>query len=415
MQPNPAPNAVSAPLTADQRKLLFFLSAATFFEGFDFLAITQVLPHIRSDFGLSPSGAGLLVGVANIGPILACFIVRRIDVLGRRKVMQYTLLGYALFTLFSGLSPEAFTFTAAQLLARMFLIGEWATSMVYAAEAFPAARRGQAIGLIQAAAALGAVTCGGLAPVLMHAPWGWRTVYFFGAIPVLLLLFLRRNLKETDRFLAVQPAARVNRPLLDLMRGPSRGRVLQVALLWGLLYVGTHNATTFWKEFAMTERGMTDAAVGVSLTIAAVCAMPFVFGVGHLLDYLGRRRGAAVIYPIAALGVVGAFTLTGQIALTVAMAMTIFGASAVLPVAEAYTTELFATEVRGDAFAWSNNLLGRLGPVLSPPLVGLAAEHVGWGPAVAATAAASVLALILIWTVLPETSGRELEEIAEAA
>ncbi len=415
MQPDTTLNAASAPLSADQRKLLFFLSAATFFEGFDFLAITQVLPHIRHDFGLSPSGAGLLVGVANIGPILACFIVRRIDTLGRRKVMQYTLLGYALFTLLSGMAPEAYSFTAAQLLARMFLIGEWATSMVYAAEAFPAARRGQAIGVIQAVSALGAVTCGGLAPLLIQAPWGWRTVYFFGAIPVVLLLFLRRNLKETDRFLAVAKKDRVNRPLLEIMRGPDRLRVLKVALLWGCVYVGTHNATTFWKEFAMTERGMTDGQVGVSLTIAAVCAMPFVFGVGHVLDYFGRKKGAAIIYPIAALGVFGAFTLTGQVPLTIAMAMTIFGASAVLPVAEAYTTELFATPMRGDAFAWSNNLLGRLGPVLSPPLVGVAAERFGWGPSVAATSLACLLGLLLIWTALPETSGRELEDLSKAA
>ena len=387
MQPDTTLNAASAPLSADQRKLLFFLSAATFFEGFDFLAITQVLPHIRHDFGLSPSGAGLLVGVANIGPILACFIVRRIDTLGRRKVMQYTLLGYALFTLLSGMAPET----------------------------FPAARRGRAIGIIQAASALGAVTCGGLAPLLIQAPWGWRTVYFFGAIPVVLLLFLRRNLKETDRFLAVAKEDRVNRPLLEIMRGPNRLRVLKVALLWGCVYVGTHNATTFWKEFAMTERGMTDGQVGVSLTIAAVCAMPFVFGVGHVLDYFGRKKGAAIIYPIAALGVFGAFTLTGQVPLTIAMAMTIFGASAVLPVAEAYTTELFATPVRGDAFAWANNLLGRLGPVLSPPLVGLAAERFGWGPSVAATSLACLLGLLLIWTALPETSGRELEDLSKAA
>ena len=410
-----APDPSSTPLTSDQRRLLIFLSAATFFEGFDFLAITQVLPHVRADFGLSQSETGLLVGVANIGPILACFIVRLIDRIGRRKVMQYTLLGYAGFTLASGLAPDPYSFAIAQLLARMFLVGEWATSMVYAAESFPAERRGQAIGIIQGVAALGAVTCGGVAPLLMKLEVGWRAVYFFGAIPVVILLFARRNLKETERFLAVANAEQNRRALWDIVRGPHRLRVLTVALLWWLVYVGTHNATTFWKEFAMTERGMTDGQVGVSLTIAAVCAMPFVFAVGPMLDRLGRRGGAAIIYPVAALGVLGAFTLTDRVGLTIAMALTIFGASAVLPVVEAYTTELFPTELRGDAFAWANNLLGRLGPVLSPPLVGIAAEHVGWGPAVATTSVANILALILIWAALPETRGRELEDISGSA
>jgi putative MFS transporter len=82
------------------------------------------------------------------------------------------------------------------------------------------------------------------------------------------------------------------------------------------------------------------------------------------------------------------------------------------PVLNAFTTELFPTEYRGDAFAWANNLLGRLGYVLSPFVVGFAAERVGWGPAVSATALFQLLSLVLILLLLPETNQRELEETA---
>jgi putative MFS transporter len=88
----------------------------------------------------------------------------------------------------------------------------------------------------------------------------------------------------------------------------------------------------------------------------------------------------------------------------------IFGASAVLPVLNAFTAELFPTHMRSDGFAWANNLLGRTAAVASPVVVGLIAEDTGWGPAVAATAIGPVLALVLILATMPETRGRELED-----
>ena len=76
----------------------------------------------------------------------------------------------------------------------------------------------------------------------------------------------------------------------------------------------------------------------------------------------------------------------------------------------AYTTELFPTAIRGDAFAVANNLLGRVGYVVAPAVVGWGAGHIGWGRAVSLTVIPLVVALVLILARLPETRGRELEE-----
>jgi putative MFS transporter len=81
-------------------------------------------------------------------------------------------------------------------------------------------------------------------------------------------------------------------------------------------------------------------------------------------------------------------------------------------VLNAFTTELFPTDVRGDAFAWANNLIGRIGYVVSPLLLGLAATAGGWGPVLRLTALATLLAILLILIFLPETRARELEETA---
>jgi putative MFS transporter len=93
----------------------------------------------------------------------------------------------------------------------------------------------------------------------------------------------------------------------------------------------------------------------------------------------------------------------------------IVGITGVGVVMAAYTAELFPTDLRGDAFAWSNNLLGRFSLLIAPPLVGLAAERYGWGLAVSFTAICPAIALALILSLLPETSGRELEETSRAS
>jgi MFS transporter, putative metabolite:H+ symporter len=390
------------------RTLLFLLGVATFFEGFDFLALTQVLPQLRATWGLDEQQGGLLVGVANIGPVLAFFLIRQADRLGRSRVLTWTIAGYTVCGLLSAAAPNAWAFAIAQLFARAFLIAEWATCLVYAAEVYPAEQRGRAIGLLQALAAVGAVVCAGLTPLLLSSPLGWRTVYVVGAIPLLLLGWARRGLPESPRFVASQAG------LFDIWRSPSRGRMLQLAVLWAGAYTGTHLALTFWKEYAVNEALLSDAVVGRTLTIAAVVGMPFVFGVGSLLDTVGRKWGAAIIFPITAASVFGAFTLRDPVGLTVSMTGVIFGCSAVLPVLEAYNAELFPSERRGDAFGWSNNLLGRLANVVWPPIVGAVAVTVGWGDAVRWSAFALIGTLALLWWWLPETRGRELEDTARA-
>ncbi len=403
-----APKGPAAPLDDYQRRLVIFLSVATFFEGYDFIALSQILPTLRTEFHLSPRGGGAMVGFINVGTMLAALLVRRADVWGRRRVLALTITGYTLCSLATALAPEVYSFSLLQLLARVFLIGEWAIAMVYAAEEFPAERRGFVIGLIQGFSSLGSIACAGVVPLLLKTSIGWRSVYVVGAIPLAMMAFARRNIRETSRFEHTRHEDRA--PLLALLGGPWRNRVLLVALAWFFTYACTQSAVTFWKEFAVAERGFTDKAVGAAITLAAVGSMPLVFAAGKLIDVLGRRMGAVVIFTLTAAGVVGAYSLRNPVALTVGLAGAIFGTSAVLPVLNAFTSELFPTEARGDAFALANNLMGRISYVLAPFAVGVMAQQSGWGFAVSVTAIGPLLALAVILAALPETRGRELEE-----
>jgi putative MFS transporter len=391
--------------------LFVFLSVATFFEGYDAIALTQILPNVRAEMGLTELHAGILVASVNVGTVLAFFFVRRADRWGRRRVLTITIAGYTFFTFLSGLSWDVTSLALFQCLARVFLIAEWAVAMVVAAEEFSADRRGLVIGVLQGFSSLGAVLCAGVAPLLLQTPWGWRSVYFVGVLPLVILMYARRGLRETERFAKQQEeGAAPEQPLWSLLRGPYKKRILQLALIWLCAYACAQTVINFWKEFAVAERAMTDAQVGASITIAALGSMPLVFVAGKLLDVIGRRAGAVIIFTTLSLGTFGSYTAEDPVVLTISLGLAIFGVSAVLPVLNAFNTELFPTELRGGAFALSNNLLGRIGYVLAPLAVGALAVDVGWGAAVRWTAVFPLLALGFIFLFLPETKGRELEE-----
>lgn len=399
-----------SPLTPYHRRLFVFLSVATFFEGYDFLALSQVLPNLQDKMGLSDSDLGLLSSAISLGTIVAYALVHLADRWGRRRVMTLAILGYATLTFMTAWSRTPYDFALYQFAARVFLVAQWALSMVYAAEEFPADRRGFAIGVIQGCNALGSITCAAVAPLLLSTPLGWRAVYFVGVAPILLVVYARRNLHETRRFSQHLAGPGQRRGLLDILRSPHRRRVFQLAAVWGLTYVSTNTAILFWKQFAVDERGFTDAQVGQAITIATIAAMPFVFAVGRFLDAWGRRPSAVLIYTLTALFVVLAYQLRGFWILTGCLTVAVFCSVALLSLLNAYTTELFPTALRADAFAWANTLLGRWGYVLAPGLVGHAAERIGWGNAVSLTSVAVVGALLLTLRFFPETSGRELEE-----
>lgn len=405
-------DSAKVPFSSYQRRLLIFLSVASFFEGYDFFALTQILPNLRADLHVSITGGGYLVGFINFGTVLAFILARKADRWGRKPVLTATIAGYTIFTFLSGLAPNVYVFAVLQMVARIFLIAEFATSIVIAAEEFSARARGTVLGVITAAAGFGAIVCAGVVPMLLHTAYGWRSVYLVSIVPLVLLAIARTGLKETGRFSEqkIEPEAE---DLFAIWSTSHRKRLLQMAMIWLLTYVCTQNAVTFWKEFAVAERGLTDAQVGNAVKLAALASMPLAFAAGKLLDVAGRKIGATLIYASTIIGVIGAYTAHSVPALTLSLVFAVLGVNTVLTVLNAFTAELFPTRYRGSAFAWSNNVIGRIGYCLSPVAVGALIPRFGWGLTLAATTAFPLLALVLIWIMLPETRGRELEETAQ--
>src|SRR6266851_3334231 len=127
---------------------------------------------------------------------------------------------------------------------------------------------------------------GVIAGGLLYGPvagsrWGWRGMYFIGIAPLLLVAFLRRNLRETARFTELKRKHRSETSLVDGLRenvaqafralgGPYRGRLLLVAMLWNCVMLVGAPAVTFFSLYAIRDRHWTRGQVGSAVVLAYI-------------------------------------------------------------------------------------------------------------------------------------------------
>ena len=132
------------------------------------------------------------------------------DQWGRAKTMMITILLYSLFTGLSSFATGVWDFALYRFLTGLGVGGEFAVGVALVAEVMPNSARPYALGLLQALSAVGTVTAAfinlglGLAAEEGLAWSPWRIMFLIGALPALLALVIRRNLKEPEAWQKAQ-------------------------------------------------------------------------------------------------------------------------------------------------------------------------------------------------------------------
>ncbi|MHA6624076.1 MFS transporter [Pseudonocardia sichuanensis] len=333
------------------------------------------------------------------------------DRFGRALMLQVTVLWFSVFTLLCAFAQDATQLLVFRGLMGFGFGGEWAVGAILMGETVRARFRGRAVGTVQSGWAVGwglAVALFVLTQTLLPPETAWRVLFALGVLPALGVFWIRRHVPEPDVYVR-HADRREDRPsFLGIFRGGLLRTTLVCALLCTGAQGGYYALTTFLPQFLRTARGLDVLGLGGTLLLVIVGALAgYLFG-AWLTDRLGRRP-ALVVCAVAAFVIVLPFTLLDlPTPVFTALALPLgFVSSAYFSGLGALLTEQYPTELRGSGQGFCYNF-GRGIGALFPLLVGLLADAISIGVAIALFAGIAYLVMAGCALLLPETRGAEL-------
>jgi MFS family permease len=404
--------------------LFAMLMSATIFEGYDITIFHLATPEIARTFHLADPAIGLMATLVRFGGMLSFFVVILADRYGRKPVISVTVLCYTVLTLFTALSRGVGSFTIFQSSAQIFLAAEFGVAVTMISEEFPDARRGRAIAALHMVAFLG-VTAAALTYALMaESRWGWRGMYLLGIAPLVMVWYLRRGLRETARFIAHERARTVAgqarpefwqqiRKTLTPFAGPYRSRLLIMSALWNSIGLIGGPMVTFFPLFAKRDHHWKSHQVSTAIILAYAMGTIGSMLSGFLMDRLGRKFTTTFFYALSGAAMYVLFTSDTFSGILLGEVVTMFAYQAARTATSALSTELFPTAIRATGYNLCVQVIGQICWMLSPVVIGLLSGPLGGlGNAASLFAAGPVIGIAIIWSLIPETRGKTLEELS---
>ena len=402
-----------ASLAPEELRLLGVLGFTFLLNQYDMALAGLALPQIQAGIGLIEADVGPMLGTIRLGAGAALVFALAADRAGRRRLLLFTILGFTLCTTLTTFAQTPTAFLACQLGARACIAAEEVIAIVLVAEEISARARGLGFGILAIFGAVGH----GLAAIAFgfveSLPFGWRALYALGVLPLLVLAWIRRSLRESRRFEAEPTRGSVLQPLVDLL-GVYPARL--AALLTAILGFGFVSATalSFVSKTLQDVHGYAPHEVTFLMIGGGTLALVSYPLSGILSDHFGRRRVLGASLSAMGLGVF-VFYGTSGIALVPAWTFMMMGFMACDVLFGALGTELFPTGHRATASGVRMLVLAAGGAL------GLWTEGLVFGEAGSHAVAITWLALcaipvpLLALLALPETADRELEDISPPA
>jgi MFS family permease len=195
-----------APMTRLHKRIWLLAALGVMLDGFDFFIIGVANPLIVQQWDLSDSMKGLVSAAAIVGAIFGAALLGPIaDKIGRRRIFKYDLVMFAAFSV-----ACIFAWNVWALIAFRFALGlaiglDYPVAASYLAEVLPAKARGRwlvgAFSLQAAGILLGAIV-GVVVLAILPDVSSWRIMLGFGVVPALVIIWLRRGVPESPRWLA---------------------------------------------------------------------------------------------------------------------------------------------------------------------------------------------------------------------
>ncbi len=436
-------------LTRDQRSVVIASFLGWTLDAFDFFLMTFVLANIAKDFGSTVKdvayGIALTLAMRPLGAFIFGYLADRF---GRRPILMIDILLYTALELASAFAPSLLDLLILRALFGIAMGGEWGIGSSLTMETIPPRLRGVVSGFLQEGYATGFLLAS-IANYFVVPSFGWRGMFIVGAIPAVLVIYIRSAVKESptweaahaDRagvtmfggitanpklfFLSLIGIALAAPPVYFAWVSPSfyagglPGALIVAPVLIYIAYLlkaypasrlffymiammscfnaFSHGTQDLYATFLKVQHGFSAGEVSSVLIAANIGAIIGGISFGAFSEKIGRRR--AII--IAALLSLPMISLWAYSATPIMLALGAFlmqfcvqGAWGVVPV---HLNEMAPEDARGTFPGFTYQLGNFLISLAAPIQAGIAASHGGdYRFALASTVALVVVVLVIV-------------------
>jgi putative MFS transporter len=344
------------PFSRFQWRLLAMGGLGYTFDAMDGAMIAFILPPVTALWGLSNEQTGVLGSSAMIGYLFGAFFAGGLgDLIGRRAVMMYALAIYCVATLIAAFAPNWRFLFGWRVVASLGTGAEAAIIAPFLTEFVEKKYRGRFIGSLAGFFSFGFVSAALLGYLVIPASHeGWRIVQVISALPIVMLLWWRRSIPESPRWLI--------------------------------------------------ERGRTAEA-------EAEVEIPGFYSAAFLSEKLDRKW---TIVPYMLLAAFSAYLMSNagsDTSITIAGSLLSFFMNGTYAGIYTYTPELYPTAFRTTGMGVASSF-GRIGGLSSPIVIGYAYRWIEFRGVFLITTIVLVVGAIAIAVLGTATAGKSLEQIA---
>jgi len=361
-------------MTKYQKKVLFSTSAGIALENMDIMFLAFSLSSIITTFGISSTLAGFISTITNLGMLVGgIFFGLMADRFGRVKVFSYTVLLFSIASVWMDCASNIYLVYLFRFIAGIGAGGEYGACMALLSESISKKHLGIATSIAgvgaQVGAALAAILASFIIPTL-----GWEMLYVIGVLPILMVLYIRRDLKEPEAFHDNQKEQKSSR-LADLFAtkelalqtfGLSIMVTVQIAGYFGLMN---------WLPSIMQQRlnlSVSGSSLWMVCTILGMSLGMLTFGT--IMDKIGPQSAFAIFLLFSSVSVYLLILATNKFTLVAAAMIVGYFINGMYGGYGAIISSLYPTAIRATA----NNFIMNLGRAIggfSSILIGFLIDH----------------------------------------
>ena len=363
-------------------------------DAFDFFVIVFLYDTLAREFSVSKK-AIVLTTTATLAlrPVGALLFGLLADRYGRRIPLMANVIYFSIIELLCGFAPNYSVFLILRALFGIGMGGEWGVGASLAMEAAPPRWRGILSGILQAGYSAGYLLASVAARFVLPT-LGWRWMFWLGALPALLALYIRTKVPESEAW--AQHRAESMTGVLRIVASHWKRFAYLVILMTFMMFL-SHGTQDLYPDFLKEVHKLSQSQVANIAILYNCAAIVGAVLFGSFSQTAGRRKGimaalalCLLVIPLWAFG--GGFAAV--IVAPMLMQIGVQGAWGVIPV---HLNELAADAARG----LMPGLTYQLGILLASPTNWIQyalRERFGYGWALAGFEAVTILCLaLLLW------------------